>query len=63
MTVVIAGKPGLHELRKRIRQRRASWQWYLFILLGIPALVMLGIISFKSPHSRGASARRMPLIN
>ena len=44
MTAVIAGRSGLHELRQRIRQWRAPWQWYLFILLGIPALVLLGIV-------------------
>jgi len=44
MTSVIAGKAGLQTLRQSIRQWRATWQWYLFILLGIPALVMLGII-------------------
>jgi membrane protease YdiL (CAAX protease family) len=44
MTAIIAGKTGLHELRQRIRQRRMPWQWYLFILLVIPGLVMLGVI-------------------
>jgi hypothetical protein len=44
MTSVTAGKAGLHELRQRFRQVRTSSKWYLFILLGIPALVMLGII-------------------
>jgi uncharacterized protein len=44
MTAIIAGRAGLHDLRRRIRQLRASWQWYLFILLGIPALVILGVI-------------------
>ena len=44
MTAIIAGRTGLHDLRQRIRQWRASRQWYLFILLVIPALVMLGVI-------------------
>lgn len=44
MTSITTGKAGLRELRQRIRQVRASSKWYLFILLGIPALVMLGII-------------------
>jgi membrane protease YdiL (CAAX protease family) len=43
ITAVIAGKAGVQELRQRIRQRGASWQWYLFLLVGIPALVLLGI--------------------
>lgn len=44
MTVIISGQSGLHEFRQRIRQWRVPWQWYLFILLGIPALVLLGIV-------------------
>lgn len=44
MTSVTAGKAGLQALRKSLRQWRARLGWYLFILLGIPALVMLGII-------------------
>lgn len=45
MTSLTAGKAGLLELRKSLRQFRASRKWYLFILLGIPALVMFGIIA------------------
>ena len=44
MISVIEGKAGLLRLRSRIRQWRAGWQWYLFILVGIPALLLLGII-------------------
>ena len=44
MTAIIAGKSGLQDLRQRMRQWRAPWRWYLFILLGIPALLMLGIV-------------------
>ncbi|MCK6581539.1 MAG: CPBP family intramembrane metalloprotease [Anaerolineales bacterium] len=44
ITSVIAGKAGLQELRQRIQKTHVSSKWYLFILLGIPALVMLGII-------------------
>lgn len=45
MTSLTAGKAGLLELRQSLRQFRASRKWYLFILLGIPALVMFGIIA------------------
>ncbi len=45
MTGVVGGKAGLFLLRNRVRQWRAGWQWYLFLLLGIPALVMVGIIA------------------
>jgi membrane protease YdiL (CAAX protease family) len=44
MIGVTEGKAGLLHLRDRLKQRRAGWQWYLFILLGIPALLLLGII-------------------
>jgi len=44
MTNLLEGKAGVQRLRHSIRQRRASWQWYLFILVGIPALLLIGII-------------------
>ncbi len=44
MIAVTEGKTGIQRLRQRMRQVRAPWPWYLFILLGIPALLMLGII-------------------
>jgi len=30
--------------RKSIKQKKAGWSWYLFILLGIPVLLLLGIV-------------------
>ena len=44
MTYVTEGKEGVLRFRQMIKQTRAGWQWYLFILLGIPALMLLGII-------------------
>jgi membrane protease YdiL (CAAX protease family) len=44
MTSILEGKEGVRRLRQRIRQWRAGWQWYLFILLAIPAFILLGII-------------------
>lgn len=44
MIRITSGKAGLQTLRQSIKQWRAPWKLYLFILLGIPALVMLGII-------------------
>jgi membrane protease YdiL (CAAX protease family) len=44
MTYVTDGKEGLLRLRRRLGQRRASWQWYLLILVAIPVLKLLGII-------------------
>lgn len=45
VTRVIGGKAGLLRLRERIRQRRAGWRWYLFILVGIPVLFLLGMVT------------------
>ncbi len=44
MTSLVEGKAGIFRLRQRIRQWHAAWPWYLFVLGGIPALIMLGII-------------------
>ena len=43
MIRLIDGQAGLQRWRQSIRQVRAGWQWYLFILLGIPALALVGI--------------------
>lgn len=44
MTGITEGKAGVLRLLHRSIQWRAGWRWYLFILLGIPALFLLGII-------------------
>ena len=44
MTLVTTGKEGFRHLRRRCWQWRAGWQWYLFILLGVPALLLVGIL-------------------
>ena len=44
VTSVTAGKEGLLRLRRRITQWRARWQWYLFIIVGGPALLLFGLI-------------------
>ncbi|MAT45653.1 MAG: CPBP family intramembrane metalloprotease domain-containing protein [Anaerolineaceae bacterium] len=41
---ITEGKEGLHRLRQRIKQKQASLVWYLLILLGIPTILMVGII-------------------
>lgn len=51
MTRITEGKTGLLSLRNRIRQWRAGWPWYLFIFLGIPALVYLGIVILPDAHA------------
>jgi membrane protease YdiL (CAAX protease family) len=44
MTSIVEGKAGLLRLRDRLKERHVGWQWYLFILLGIPILILIGII-------------------
>jgi len=41
---VVDGKAGWLGLRRRIKQVRAGWVWYAIILLGIPALIMFGLL-------------------
>jgi membrane protease YdiL (CAAX protease family) len=43
MTSVIEGREGVLRLRRSLKQVRAGWQWYVFILTGIPGLLLLGI--------------------
>jgi membrane protease YdiL (CAAX protease family) len=44
MVRVTEGKEGLVNLRQRVKQWRAGWQWYLFALVAIPVLVLIGVI-------------------
>jgi membrane protease YdiL (CAAX protease family) len=44
VTSKIEGRAGLLQLRTRIRQWHAGWQWYLLILVGIPALMLFTLI-------------------
>jgi uncharacterized protein len=44
MNRITGGKPVSLNLRKRLKQIRFGWQWYVFILLGIPSVLLLGII-------------------
>ena len=44
LTRMLAGKAGSAELRQRLRRWNVSGGWYLLVLLGIPALIMLGIV-------------------
>ncbi len=37
-------KEGWRHLRSRLKQLRVGWQWYVFILLGIPAVMVLGVL-------------------
>ena len=41
---ITEGQEGWLRLRSRIRQLRVGWKWYVFILLGIPAMILLGML-------------------
>ena len=56
MTGVTEGKPGIRRLLGRMVQWRVGFWWYLFALVGIPAITVLGAIalpgvlaSYESP--------------
>src|SRR5919206_3896671 len=60
LTAAIAGKPGLTRLLWRLVLWRVPVGWYLFVLLGIPAIFVVGILlvpgapaSFTPPSSAG----------
>src|SRR5919202_3610842 len=61
VTAATAGKPGLKRLLGRLVLWRVPVGWYLFVLLGIPAIYVLGILlmvpgalaSFTPPSSAG----------
>jgi membrane protease YdiL (CAAX protease family) len=44
ITRLTEGKAGMLRLRQRINQWHFGWQWYVLILLGIPVLILLGVI-------------------
>lgn len=44
MNRITEGKAGWLNMRKRFRLLKVGWRWYAFILLGIPVMMLLGII-------------------
>src|ERR671932_2114791 len=44
VTGAIAGKPGLKRLLRRLVLWRVPVRWYLFVLLGTPAIFVLGVL-------------------
>ena len=45
MAGVIGGRPGLRDLRQKGRTWRVGWPWYLAILLGVPVLLLVGVLA------------------
>ncbi|NRD77088.1 CPBP family intramembrane metalloprotease [Bacillus sp. BRMEA1] len=44
MNQVIGGKAAWINQRNSLKQTRVDWKWYIFILIGIPAAIFLGMI-------------------
>ena len=44
MTWILEGNQGIKRLRKRIRDWKKSWFWYVLVLIGIPMLILIGIV-------------------
>jgi uncharacterized protein len=44
MTGIAEGRAGVDRLLRRFLIWRVGWQWYAFILLGIPALMLAGLL-------------------
>lgn len=44
VTSLLEGREGVTRLRQRIRQVRAGWVWYGCVLVGIPALLVGGLL-------------------
>jgi membrane protease YdiL (CAAX protease family) len=45
MTGVTEGRPGVRRLLRRYVLWRVSWRWYAFVLIGVPALEVIGTIA------------------
>lgn len=52
MTGVTEGRPGVRRLLSRYVLWRVNWRWYVFVLVGVPALEVLGTIAV--PGSLGS---------
>ena len=45
MTAILEGKPGIGRLLRRYVIWRVGLRWYLVVLLGIPALILLSALT------------------
>ncbi len=56
MTGVTGGKAEVRHLLRRLVLWRVGWQWYLFALIGVPSIFVLGFL----PLPRAVAALRVP---
>ncbi len=45
MTAATEGKPGIYRLLRRLVLWQVGWLWYLLVLIGVPAIVVLGFLT------------------
>ncbi len=57
MTAATEGRPGVGRLLRRFVLWRVGWQWYLFTLVGVPLLTLLGYLAVPG----GVAALHNPL--
>ncbi len=60
---IMEGKEGWRHLRSRLLQLRAGWQWYVFILLGIPVVMLLGILVMPGALASFQGVTRSTLVS
>jgi hypothetical protein len=58
MTGVTGGKAEVRRLLHRLVLWRVGWQWYLFALIGVPAIFVLGFLPLPGPWRLCVSRRR-----
>ncbi|QBD75069.1 CPBP family intramembrane metalloprotease [Ktedonosporobacter rubrisoli] len=51
MTAVMEGKPGVGRLLRRIVQWRMNWYWYLIALVGIPIIIISGVLALPGAEA------------
>ncbi|MEU6716346.1 CPBP family intramembrane glutamic endopeptidase [Nonomuraea sp. NPDC046802] len=44
VTAVTEGVEGLHQWRRRLFRWRVGWRWYVLVIVGIPAVILLGTL-------------------
>ena len=45
MAAITGGKRGVRDLLRRLARWQVGWQWYLFVLVGSPVLLLLGFLA------------------
>jgi membrane protease YdiL (CAAX protease family) len=62
ITAMTEGKPGVHQLVRRIFQWRVGLRWYVMLLLGYPAMFILGLVSVLGTDPIDRLLRNLPTL-